>query len=88
MESTNAGYALQFDRHTCSVIESMKPGDEKTVLVVPEINSKGEPKAARARRSQDGEEFVVIMPDGVEAKWAYDDLRSTIIPHSKPKPSA
>jgi hypothetical protein len=88
MESTNAGYALQFDRHTCSVIESMKPGDEKTVLVVPEINSTGEPKAARARRSQDGEEFVVIMPDGVEAKWAYDDLRSTIIPHYKPKPSA
>jgi hypothetical protein len=34
----------------------MKPGDEKTVLVVPEINSKAEPKAARARRSHDGKE--------------------------------
>ena len=84
MGSNNAGYALHFDRRTCSVIESMKPGDEKTVLVVPEINSKGEPKAARARRSEDGEEFVVIMPDGVEAKWAYADLKDTIIPHYKP----
>jgi predicted glycosyltransferase len=85
MEAKNIGYAVQFsDRHTCSVIESMKPGDERTVLVVPEINSKAEPKAVRAKRSQDGEEFMVIMPDGVEAKWLYDDLKNTIIPHYKP----
>jgi hypothetical protein len=55
MESSNIGYALQFDRRSCSLL-SMKPGDEKTVLVVPEINSKAEPKAARARRSHDGKE--------------------------------
>jgi hypothetical protein len=84
MESANGGYALQFDRRNCSIIESMKPGDERTVLVVPEINSKVEPKAARARRSQDGEEFVVIMPNGIEAKWLFDDLMKTIIPHYKP----
>ena len=84
MESNNVGYALQFDPRNCSVIESMKPGDERSVLVVPEINSKGEPKAAKARRSQDGEEFIVIMPDGVEAKWLFDDLMNGIIPHYKP----
>jgi hypothetical protein len=54
------------------------------VLVVPEINSKAEPTAARAKRSQDGEEFIVTMPDGVVAKWAYDDLKNNIIPHYKP----
>jgi hypothetical protein len=85
MEAKNTGYALQLiDRHTCSVIESMQPGDERTVLVVPEINSKAEPTAARAKRSQDGEEFIVTMPDGVVAKWAYDDLKNNIIPHYKP----
>jgi hypothetical protein len=85
MEAKHSDYALQFiDRHTCSVIESMKPGDERTVLVVPEINSKVEPTAARAKRSLDGEEFIVTMPDGVVAKWAYDDLKNEIIPHYKP----
>ena len=84
MEMTDVGYALQFDGHTCSIIERMKPGDERTVLVVPEINSKGERKAARARRSHDGQEFVVVMPDGLEAKWLFDDLMDTIIPHYKP----
>ena len=73
MEPKNTGYALQLiDRHTCSVIESIKPGDEKTVLVVPEINSQAEPTAARAKRSQDGKEFIVNMPDGVVEKWAYE----------------
>jgi hypothetical protein len=66
------------------VIESMKPGDEKTVLVIPEINSKGEPTAVRARRTQDGKEFIVTMPDGIEAKWVYDELNNEIIPHYKP----
>ena len=81
----NTGYVLQLiDRHTCSVIESMQPGDERTVLVVPEINSTVEPTAARAKRSQDGKEFIVNMPDGVVAKWDYDDLKSKIIPHFKP----
>lgn len=85
MEAKNTGYALQLiDRHTCSVIESMKPGDERTVLVVPEFDSKVEPTAARAKRSQDGEEFIVTMPDGVVAKWAYDDLKNKIIPYYKP----
>ena len=85
MGAKNTGYALQLiDRHTCSVIESMKPGDERTVLVVPEINSTAEPTAARAKRSQDGEEFIVTMPDGVVAKWAYDELKNNIIPDYKP----
>jgi hypothetical protein len=85
MEAKNSGYALQFiDRHTCAVIDSMKPGEEKRVLVVPEINSKAEPTAARARRSQDGEELIVTMPDGVEVRWVYDDLKNKIIPHYKP----
>jgi hypothetical protein len=85
MEAKNTGYALQLiDRHTCSVIESMKPGDERTVLVVPEIDSKVEPTAARAKRSQDGEELIVTMPDGVVAKWAYDALKNKIIPYYKP----
>jgi hypothetical protein len=83
-EAKHSGYALQLiDRHTCSVIESMKPGDEKTVLVVPEIDSQVEPTAARAKRSQDGQEFIVTMPDGVVAKWAYDDLKNNILPHYK-----
>ena len=85
MEEKNTGYAVQFsDPHTCSVIESMKPGEAKTVLVVPQINSKGEPTAARAIRSQDGEEFIVTMPDGVVTKWAYDDLKNKILPHYRP----
>ena len=85
MEGSNTSYALQFsDRHTCSVIESMKPGDERTVLVVPEINSNGVPTAVRARRTQDGKEFVVTMPDGMETKWLYDELKNEIIPHYKP----
>lgn len=53
-------------------------------MVVPEIDSKVEPTAARAKRSQDGEEFSVTMPDGVVAKWAYDDLKNKIIPYYKP----
>ena len=85
MEAKNTGYVLQLiDRHTCSVIESMQPGDERTVLVVPEIYSTADPTAARAKRSQDGKEFIVTMPDGVVAKWAYDDLKNKIIPHFKP----
>ena len=85
MEAKHTGYVLQLiDRHTCSVIEGMKPGDERTVLVVPEIDSKAEPTAARAKRSQDGEEFIVTMPDGDVAKWAYDDLKNKIIPYYKP----
>jgi hypothetical protein len=85
MEAKHTGYALQFiDRHTCSVIESMKPGDERTVLVVPEINSTVEPTAVRAKRSPDGEEFLVTMPDGVVVKWAYDELKNSILPHYKP----
>jgi hypothetical protein len=62
----------------------MKAGDEKTDLVVQEINSKAEPTSARARRSLDGEELIVPMPDGVEARWVYDDLKNKIIPHYKP----
>ena len=84
MEAKQPGYALQLiDPRTCSVIESMKPGDERTVLVVPEIDSTAEPTAARAKRSQDGQEFIVTMPDGVVAKWAYDDLKNNILPHYK-----
>lgn len=85
MAAKHDGYALQFnDRLTCFVIEEMKPGDERTVLVFPEINSKAQPTAARAKRSQEGGEFMVTMPDGVVAKWAYEDLKDTIIPHYKP----
>jgi hypothetical protein len=85
MGRTNDGYALQFnDRLTCFAIERMKPGDERTVLVFPEMHSKAQPTAARAIRSQDGEEFMVTMPDGVTAKWAYEDLKNTIIPHYRP----
>ena len=70
MGKTHDGYALQFnDRLTCFAIEQMKPGDERTVLVFPQINSKAEPTAVRAKRSQDGEEFTVTMPDGVPATW-------------------
>jgi hypothetical protein len=79
MEAKNSRYALQFiDRYTRAVIDSMKPGDEKTVFVFPD--SKAEPTAARARRSQDGEELIVPCRDGVEVRWVYDDLKNKIIP--------
>lgn len=78
-------YVLAFnDRHNCSVIESFKPGQEMDVLVVPENDLKKQPINAKARRSQDGEDFTFTMPDGDTGSWEYDFLRYKVIPHYKP----
>ncbi|MEO7863829.1 MAG: hypothetical protein ABIU05_26040 [Nitrospirales bacterium] len=72
------------DRHDCSVIESFKPGQEDVVDVVPENDLKAKPTKAKARRSQDGEDFTFAMSDGETGSWAYDFLKNSAIPFYKP----
>jgi hypothetical protein len=71
-------------RRNCSVIENFPPGQEADVLVVPENDQTAQPIKAKGRRSQDGKEFTVTMPDGEEAKWGYDSLKNETIPIYKP----
>jgi hypothetical protein len=72
------------DRHNCSVIESFSPGQEGDVNVVPENDLTAKPIKAKARRSQDGEDFTFTMPDGETGSWAYDFLKYSAIPFYKP----
>jgi hypothetical protein len=71
-------------RHNCSVIECFKPGQEGYVLVVPENDLTAQPIKAKARRSQDGEDFTFTMSDGETGSWAYDFLKNSVIPFYKP----
>ena len=72
------------DRHNCSVIESAMPGQEDAVYVVPGNDLKAKPTKAKARRSQDGEDFTFAMPDGETGSSAYDFLENSATPFYKP----
>lgn len=84
MEVTS-GYVLHLEhQHNCSVIESVKAGQEIDVLVVPENNRQAQPVITKARRSQDGKDFIVTMPDGEIVSLEYDFLKNSTIPLYKP----
>jgi hypothetical protein len=72
------------DRHTCSVIENLKPEQEGYVLVVPANDQGAEPIRALARRSWDGEDFTYTTPDGETVSWNFVFLTTSTIPRFKP----
>ena len=82
--ASNIRFQIHFgDTHTCSVLESLKPGQKANVLVVPEDDAKAEPIKARAIRTKDGKDVFVEMPDGVKVDWSYHRLVKEAIPHYK-----
>jgi len=72
------------DRHNYSVIESSMPGQEDAVYIVPGNDLKAKPTKAKARRSQDGEDFTFAMPDGETGSSVYDFLKNSATPFYKP----
>lgn len=66
------------DRHNCSVMESLKPGDEKEILLILHDVPNATPVHVRTKRTTDGEGFTALTPDGHEIGYTYADLLQLI----------
>ena len=82
-------YVIYFkDRSNCSRIESVKPGQDIPILVVPENALMAQPLRAIGSRSDNGENFKVTVhtPDGEDIHtWSYEWLKYDAIPLYKPE---
>ena len=66
------------DRHNCSVLESLKPGKERDVLVIDHDEPTAKAFRGKAQRSYDGKEIRVPLPDGTTIHMHYDELLKQI----------
>ena len=66
------------DRHNCSVLESLKPGEECDVLAVDPDEPTAKAVRVKAQRSLDGEDIRVPLPDGTTINRKYDELLNQI----------
>ena len=66
------------NRHNCSVLESLKPGEERDVLVIDHDEPTAKAFRVKAQRSYDGEDIRVPLPDGTTINRNYDDLLKQI----------
>jgi cytosine/adenosine deaminase-related metal-dependent hydrolase len=66
------------DRHNCSVLESLKPGEERDVLVIDPDQPTAKAVRVKAHRSFDGEDIRVPLPDGTTISRNYDELLKQI----------
>jgi cytosine/adenosine deaminase-related metal-dependent hydrolase len=66
------------DRHNCSVLESLKPGEERDVLVVDPDEPTAKAVRVKAQRSFDGEDIRVPLADGTTINRKYDELLNQI----------
>lgn len=66
------------DRHNCSVLQSLKPGEEREVLLVVHEAPTSPPVRVNAKRSADGKDFVAPTPDGLAIDISYADLLQRI----------
>jgi cytosine/adenosine deaminase-related metal-dependent hydrolase len=66
------------DRHNCSVLESLKPGEERDVLVIDHDDPTAKPFRVKAQRSYDAEDIRVPLPDGTTINRKYAQLLKQI----------
>ena len=66
------------DRHNCSVLQSLKPGEERDVLVIDHDEPTAKAVRVKAQRSYDGEDIRVPLPDGTTINMNYDELLNQI----------
>ncbi|MCE3223108.1 MAG: hypothetical protein K0S58_1288 [Nitrospira sp.] len=72
------------DRHNCSVLESLKPGQERDVHVIDHEAPTAKALLVKARRGSNGEDFNAALPDGLAIDMLYTDLLRRI-EEEKPK---
>ena len=66
------------DRHNCSVLEGLKPGKERDVLVIDHDDPTAKAFRVKAQRSYDGKDIRVPLPDGTTINMNYDELLKKI----------
>jgi cytosine/adenosine deaminase-related metal-dependent hydrolase len=72
------------DRHNCSVLQSLKPGEERDVRVIDYDEPTAKPFRVKVQRSYDGEDIRVPLPDGTTINMNYHQLLKQI-EDEKPK---
>jgi hypothetical protein len=66
------------NRHNCSVLESLKPGEERDVHVIDPEEPTAKAVRVKARRSSNGEGIKIPLPDGTTIDRNYDELLKQI----------
>lgn len=77
MKHQSLGLHLK-DRHNCSVLQSLKPGEERDVRVIDFDEPTAQAFRVKAQRSYDGEDIRVPLPDGTTINMNYDELLNRI----------
>jgi hypothetical protein len=77
MKHQSLGLHLK-DRHNCSVLQSLKPGEERDVRVIDFDEPTAQAFRVKAQRSYDGEDIRVPLPDGTTINMNYDELLNQI----------
>lgn len=66
------------DRHNCSVLQSLQPGEERDVRVIDHDEPAAKAFRVKAQRSYDGQDIRVPLPDGTTINMNYHELLDQI----------